>query len=71
MNRKLIVTLALAALGAQAGIARADNNEVFAEAYWKANLISISGRKSIDGTQFVSAPAAPSSLYSFLSDYNP
>jgi hypothetical protein len=68
--KRTLIAIVLAGFGLQAGIAAADNNDVFAESYWKANLISVSGKASLQGTM-TQAAQMKAGAFDFLTHYNP
>jgi hypothetical protein len=70
MKLQNLIAIGVLASSALSGVAVADNNAVFEESYWKANLVSIAGKSAVftGTTTFVAARPGP---YDFLTQYNP
>jgi len=63
MNRKLIAVVLLGLASAQAGVALADNNDVFADPFWSRAIVAS------EGMQILGTPERTS--YEQVDRYNP
>lgn len=69
MKRKLIAIAALGLLSAQAGVALADNTDVFADPYWTSLSSTRNSTPMFQGTALHAE--APKGKYDLVDNYNP